>query len=172
MTPRDLNLATCVNCFYTTHVTTECPLLTRHGQHPTQAQIQQRYEELPALLQEQNGADHRLQQTFVRGRRRGRGNSRGRRQSQYNQPHIDYYFRRVHFASKVEIINDIIPLEVNRIEIVQPVDRIQITSSQQETPTVPGTLVFRDKGSATPVSCLHWQHLYNYSLQYFNKTIQ
>jgi transglutaminase-like putative cysteine protease len=56
---------------------------------------------------------------------------------------------------RFEIINDIIPLEVNRIEIVHPVDRVKITSSQQETPTMPGTLVFRDKGSATPVSCLY-----------------
>jgi hypothetical protein len=36
-----------------------------------------------------------------RGRDNSRGRGRYRRHSQYNQPHIDYYVRRVHFASKV-----------------------------------------------------------------------
>jgi hypothetical protein len=82
--------------------------LIRQGRQPTEAQIQQRYNELTANMPSHQAADRR-QQPFGRGRGRGRGriNSRGRgryRNSQYKPPHLDHYFRRVHFASEVNIL--------------------------------------------------------------------
>jgi hypothetical protein len=68
----------------------------------------------------------------------------------YNRQPNRHYAKSVQFSSQVEIIPEALPILLNRIEIVQPIEQLNVSNAQCETPTMPGTLLFKPD-SVTPL---------------------